>query len=137
MSRITRTVYDENQQEWITTDYNEQKQDKQLKTGWRKVYKEFEQALFFLSGTEPRVLSYILQHANKNNQLYITYKQLSKKIKLSERQVKRNMKKLKDKNIVHINSGQITINPFMYNKGGSKSDVLMMQYIPLFKKDCK
>jgi DNA-directed RNA polymerase specialized sigma subunit len=135
MERVTKTFYDDKQQEWITKDYIEQKQGKNLKPGYWFSYPELFRVYSKLNGKEPMVLSYIILNANKLNQLKITHKQLSKKLGISERYIRQIMKKLKDLNIIYNANGTIYLNPTIINKGKSNAQTLVIEYMPMFKKE--
>jgi len=135
--RIVRTIYDSNEKQWITKDYIEKNQSKRLvKKKFRKAYDDLFIAYSHLSGSEPKVLSWLLLNSNKQNFVKISYKDLSKKLSLSLIRLKEIMKKLQKLNIVKNIGGIIYINPYMFVKDGSKEEILQIEYMPIFKRKC-
>ena len=136
MERIVRSEFNESTQQWITKDYIEQKYHKRMnKKKFRKIFDDLLFVYMSLTGSEPRVLSYILLHCNKLNQINITYKQLSRKTNLSFQRTKEVMSKLQKLNVIKNNNGNITINPFMFVKDGKQEDILQAEYMPIFNKE--
>lgn len=136
MDRIVRTEFNESSQQWITKDYIEQNNKKRMYgKRFRKVFDDLLFVYMNLTGSEPKVLSYLLLYCNKLNQINITYKQLSNKTNLSFQRIKEIMSKLQKLNVIKNNNGLITINPFMFVKDGKQEDILQGTYMPIFNKE--
>ena len=126
---------DQNTGEVITVDLWKQKQSKQLKPNFIKVYKEFFEILLLLKGSEPRVLAWLIINANKSNFIKISYKQLAKKVSLTEAMIKKIMSNLKKHNLVINKQGIIYINPSIVSKAKGNTDTIQFEYMPLFNKE--
>ena len=114
--------------------YESEKKSDLMRKGYYLIYPELIDKLSLLTGSEPTVLSYILNNSNKQNSIKITYKELSKKLNLSLERIKQIMKKLQRLNIVKNIGGIIYINPFMFSKAKNKTGQLQFDYMPIFKK---
>ena len=123
--------------EITTVDWLKQKQKKTLKPNFIKVYKEFFETLLLLKGSEPRVLAWLVLNANKSNFIQISYKQLAKKVSLSEDHLKHTMSNLKKHNLIVNKQGIIYINPSIVSKAKGNTDTIQVEYMPMFIKDCK
>ena len=132
--RLTKVVKDGD--DYITKDYIEQNRSKRLvKKRFRKAYDDLFKVYFYLVGSEPKVLSYIILNCNKVNILEITYKQLSNKLNLSVIRIKEIMKKLQQLNVVKNFNGTIYINPYMFVKSGNNAETLQIEYMVMFKEE--
>jgi hypothetical protein len=133
MIRKRITKVEEREGEWTTVDYIEQKPKKKLlRPNYWLVYPEFIEIMSNLSGSEPKVLSYLVKNANKLNQIKISYKLLAKKLDMSEISIKKIMSKLSKLNIVKNLKGIVIINPTMINKGKKNANDLILQYMTIF-----
>ena len=132
-TRLVKVVKED--EEYITKDYIEKKSYKKLvNKKFRKIYDDLLDVIFKLTGSEPRVLSYLLKNCCKNNFIKISYKDLSMKLNLSTDSIKKIMRRLQKLNIVKNVGGIIYVNPFMYVKHGSQAELLQIEYMPLFKE---
>jgi len=136
MEKITRTEYNKDIEQWITKDYIEKNNKKRFyKKKFKKCFNELFEVYFYLSGSEPKVLSYLILNCNKFNQIKISYNELSSKLRISKDRIKQIMQKLKQLNVINSNNGVITINPFMYIKNGNIESDLQNEYMPMFNKE--
>jgi len=122
-------------EEYVTKDYIEKKSYKKLvNKKFRKAYDDLFVVGSKLTGSEPRVLFYLLLNCGKNNFIKISYKELAKKLNLSLIRIKEIMRILQKLNVVRNVGGIIYVNPFMYVKHGSQAELLQIEYMPLFKE---
>jgi len=133
VERIVEDIFN-NRKYYKTKDYIEQKSKKRISDKrFKKCFDDLLIVYSLLTGSEPKVLSFILLNINNQNCLKITYKNLSKKTNISIIRIKQIMKKLQNLNVVKNIGGIIYVNPFMFVKKGEKEEELQLEYMPIFK----
>ena len=136
MNRIVREEFDYKLNKNVTYDYIKQNNHKRINNKhFRKSFDDLFEVLSYLSGSEPKVLSYLLLNCNSMNQIVITQKKLAKKVNLSLGSIKKIIAKFKELNIIYVSKGIITINPCMFVKDGKLESTLQITYIGMFNKE--
>ncbi len=88
-----------------------------------------------LGGQKYKVVKYILQNKNSENQLIITQRELAKKCKVGINTVTETVKILKDAGLIETRTGAIMINPKLAHRGGSGTEKYLLHKFTTFEEE--
>lgn len=88
-----------------------------------------------LGGQKYKVLKYIIEHKNAENQLIITNRELAKKCEVGINTVTETLKLLREANLIRTRHGSIMLVPKLAHRGSSKKELYLMQKFESF--DCE
>jgi hypothetical protein len=133
VSRIlTKKTLNDKTGELEETDFKEIKEKKQIKGGFRMVYKDYDTVLLSIvkSGKDLELLLFIRDLFTYNKiEIYIQSTEISKSFKVAKSKVSMIIKAMVDnKLLMRVDRGVYRLNPFMYLPYRSEAEVLQREW---------